>query len=501
MNSFEDKNLSTSAQMQTMDEYVKTENKRIDYEGKNYKMPNKKMKNEFSHEIKHESENDNEESEDDILFIKIEDGSTPKESTQQSINQIPDELVVENGSKRNGDKNKVSLFKNKKLKKDNIMLKTSDELFKYSNLLVKIGKSMHCSILQPSQIQELKKGCANELDYKTKLACVMKCEKSVGYTSTYNIRYHFTNDNECLAAKKYREKNKMSTTPPITDNHFTKVVDTKEIAPLLTTDNPLTKAVNSPKMLKDRNCFRYAIALLICRNNLPFTLANDYFFEEIAEKLSVDKVDSIICANDIEKLFKYNKLLILNELSQVTSNVSLIIDLWSSPKGKKFMGVRCQYLTNELKVVVILIAIAKLSKKNSTADISSKIKQVAEEYQLSNKISSISLNNASHGISAVKMLCEEKIVDCSFNDSATRCFNHILNSAFTSFIKDKKKPSNITIEQLDFNPSESDLKKKYSLKSKNYKQKVPTIKNPIILNKKKYPTIAFLKESKNLPLL
>ncbi|EGC31566.1 hypothetical protein DICPUDRAFT_82555 [Dictyostelium purpureum] len=106
---------------------------------------------------------------------------------------------------------------------------------------------------------------------------------------------------------------------------------------------------------------------------------------------------------------------------------------------KKSLWVKCQYLTSDLKVIVILIAMTKFSEN--------KIKKVMEDYGLSNKVISISLDNASNGIGTVKMLCDEKIIESSFNNSASRCFAHILNLCFVSFVKDKKKPSNITIEQ------------------------------------------------------
>ncbi|EGC35139.1 hypothetical protein DICPUDRAFT_152541 [Dictyostelium purpureum] len=58
-----------------------------------------------------------------------------------------------------------------------------------------------------------------------------------------------------------------------------------------------------------------------------------------------------------------------------------------------------------------------------------------EDYGLLNKVISISLDNASNGIGAVKMQCNKKIIDSSFNNSASRCFAHNPKFMFCFFCK------------------------------------------------------------------
>jgi hypothetical protein len=115
---------------------------------------------------------------------------------------------------------------------------------------------------------------------------------------------------------------------------------------------------------------------------------------------------------------------VLHELNQ-TPNVALTTDLWTSIAHKSYITVTAHFIDGELQMVARVLNTFQVPESTTSDHLADALKKVADDWQISGKISCVVTDNGSNVVKAVK----EKL-----NWPHLPCFAHTLNLAYKDSI-------------------------------------------------------------------
>ncbi|KAI3467878.1 hypothetical protein Pfo_024541, partial [Paulownia fortunei] len=130
----------------------------------------------------------------------------------------------------------------------------------------------------------------------------------------------------------------------------------------------------------------------------------------------------------VKKLYNKSKKELKELLNNVNNKISLCSDIWSDHwQIHSYMGITCHWIDDSWTLQKRLLAFRVFDSSHTAANISQIIFLILEEYNLVNKIFSISFDNAATNnasIGDLKVVCEPSIGGKFFH---IRCICHILN--------------------------------------------------------------------------
>lgn len=94
----------------------------------------------------------------------------------------------------------------------------------------------------------------------------------------------------------------------------------------------------------------------------------------------------------------------LTEELQLVDNVSLTTDLWSSRNNMSFMTVTIHYITNKMKMITRVLCNVCVNENYNAKNLKNRLKSTAEEWNITEKISAITTDNAGNIVAAVREL-------------------------------------------------------------------------------------------------
>ncbi|GBC29849.2 zinc finger BED domain-containing protein 4-like [Rhizophagus irregularis DAOM 181602=DAOM 197198] len=165
----------------------------------------------------------------------------------------------------------------------------------------------------------------------------------------------------------------------------------------------------------------------------PFTIVENPEFKLLINKLNPHYI--LPCRQTLKEKFienyKMRKNVLINEVSQINSKISLTTDIWTSEISKDcYLGVTMHYINNNWELKNLLLDLIPVNGSHTAGLITSKLLQILEEFSISNNILALTTDNGSNMIACGNQLATE--LDQEFNNMAFthyRCAAHIINLA------------------------------------------------------------------------
>ncbi|KAJ6791106.1 zinc finger BED domain-containing protein RICESLEEPER 2-like [Iris pallida] len=182
----------------------------------------------------------------------------------------------------------------------------------------------------------------------------------------------------------------------------------------------------------DKNKVRELLATMITVHEYPFKMVEHEFFVLFCQMLNpeFEMISRVTVKNDCMKLHALEKKKLKEVLGGVT-RVSLTSDLWTSNQTIGYMCLTCHYLDSEWTLQKQILNFCSLPPPHTGLAISDAIFACLLDWGIENKISSITLDNASSNDVDVRNLKENFSMKgrLYFKGKVfhVRCCAHILN--------------------------------------------------------------------------
>jgi hypothetical protein len=171
----------------------------------------------------------------------------------------------------------------------------------------------------------------------------------------------------------------------------------------------------------------------------PFTIVEQEQFRELVHTL--DPYYNLPCRQTLKEevnlLFSQRKSNIKSEINNLTSKVALTTDIWSSTyNNTAFLGITMHCITNDWKIKKCLLNFISIEGSHSAALILTKLTDVLQEFNISDRIISLTTDNGSN-----MLVCERELASeletgfFNFTFTHNRCAAHIINLAVKAGMK------------------------------------------------------------------
>jgi hypothetical protein len=172
----------------------------------------------------------------------------------------------------------------------------------------------------------------------------------------------------------------------------------------------------------------------ILSDSQAFRVAENPFFQAFVQSLYFDynalKKDAV--SQRVMKLFDIVKVKITEMLSEHPGKFSITLDIWTSPSQNPFLCVTLHFIDGSWELKSQVIAFRYIPGNHSGIKISSVLLDVLKEYQLEDRILTVTVDNASNNNTLVTELIEMGTI-CD-GEHHIRCFAHIVNLAAQDLI-------------------------------------------------------------------
>lgn len=215
----------------------------------------------------------------------------------------------------------------------------------------------------------------------------------------------------------------------------------KEVAALA--ENGRTIPTHSAPLKITSEMFRHKVELFMICTDQPFTLVEDEFFRDLIDYCSSsNKECQLFCAKtakrSIESLFGEYKLKMTDILISNNGKISFVIDCWTSSNQFAFQGVVARWINDEWELCSTVLDLTILKGSHAGVKIAEAFWNVVKDYNLCEKILSVTTDNASNMDTMFEEL-EKLALQCGITfDSKNyrvRCFAHIMNLSCKAMIQ------------------------------------------------------------------
>jgi hypothetical protein len=165
----------------------------------------------------------------------------------------------------------------------------------------------------------------------------------------------------------------------------------------------------------------------------------------------------------LEKNVKEKQATLLQKLP-LNGKLSIALDCWTSPFNQAFMAITGYFINQEWNYCEILLGFEPLHGTHNGSNLSSVIFQVLQEHEITNRILSITTDNASNNNTMMVRL-QESIQSQNLSSNATiiqiPCITHVIQLSLNQLLgKMKANPVNDSIEREWSDQSMQSLQKK-----------------------------------------
>ncbi|CAI7876704.1 unnamed protein product [Closterium sp. NIES-53] len=121
------------------------------------------------------------------------------------------------------------------------------------------------------------------------------------------------------------------------------------------------------------------------------------------------------------------------ELASTTCAVSYITDMWTGPNGKAYMVLRGHFVSVQWELRQMILAFVEMPGRHGGKEIAKAVEKVVVQWKLQTRCLSLTTDNASANVVALRHLVEEGEFSGYFSKKAHyRCLSHIVNLAVQS---------------------------------------------------------------------
>jgi BED zinc finger len=140
---------------------------------------------------------------------------------------------------------------------------------------------------------------------------------------------------------------------------------------------------------------------------------------------------------EINSLFEQRKTNIKLEINSFTTKIALTTDIWSSKyNNTAFLGITMHYINNNWEIKKCLLDFIPIEGSHSGALILTNLTDTLQEFNISNRIISLTTDNGSNMLVCGRELANE--LEAEFSNltfSHNRCAAHIINLAVKAGMK------------------------------------------------------------------
>lgn len=178
-----------------------------------------------------------------------------------------------------------------------------------------------------------------------------------------------------------------------------------------------------------------AVLLFIVRGMHPLSLVDNEHFITLVKEL--DPKINLSCRTTLTnvllpKLYEEAKTKLREELASV-NHVALTTDGWTSNTGDSYITVTVHYINSHLKMITRVLNTSFVPQAHTSENICAFLKEVANEWNIDEKIVAIVTDNASNMKLAVTLGGWKHV----------SCFAHTLNLAVTDALKNNSELNGI----------------------------------------------------------
>ena len=144
---------------------------------------------------------------------------------------------------------------------------------------------------------------------------------------------------------------------------------------------------------------------LIANMNLPLRFTQDPIILDIMEDLqpSFKRIPKTTSRNDIIKIYKNKKEIVVEELTNYNCVLSMTYDIWTSCKDDSYACVTSHYIGTNWELHKKVLDLHLICHLDDEPNIYECITSVFKEYDIVNKIFSITFDNASNNTSVIDL--------------------------------------------------------------------------------------------------
>jgi hypothetical protein len=170
---------------------------------------------------------------------------------------------------------------------------------------------------------------------------------------------------------------------------------------------------------------------MVVAGNLSFNLVDSDEFKDYVKFLRPD-AEPPNCQKlrtQLDKRYDEAESLLLPGLGERT-NVSLALDAWSSTNGYKFLGITCHYLSEDWKLMEVLLSFEEIQGSHTGWNLVQIIEKLLQRHNLMHRLLAVTADNASNN-STMRRSLEQALESRSINWNAeamtVNCLAHVLN--------------------------------------------------------------------------
>ena len=163
---------------------------------------------------------------------------------------------------------------------------------------------------------------------------------------------------------------------------------------------------------------------------LPLTFGEDPRFVHFMHKyvqLAYHKIPKTISYNSVIKCYKNEKQLIIKEFNNHSSIVSMTSNIWTNQRNESFTCVTTHYIDSNWKLHKKISGFHKIFHSHDGYLIYDSLISVFREYDIQNKIFSITFDNASNNKSVINLFVRTIRKGPLSEMFHVRCVCHIIN--------------------------------------------------------------------------
>jgi len=171
----------------------------------------------------------------------------------------------------------------------------------------------------------------------------------------------------------------------------------------------------------------------------PFSIVEQAEFKQLIYTLDPRYVIPCrqIIKREVNSLFNKRKTNIKLELNNISTKIALTTDIWSSKyNNAAFLGITMHYINNDWEVKRCLLDFIPIEGSHTGALILNNLTEILQEFNISDKIISLTTDNGSNMLVCGRELANELEVGFSnLTFSHNRCAAHIINLAVKAGMK------------------------------------------------------------------
>ena len=172
--------------------------------------------------------------------------------------------------------------------------------------------------------------------------------------------------------------------------------------------------------------------------NLPFSYAESPTLRDIFTLLNPNcskmTIGADVIADNVLRRYLQEKIKIRKYFNKVESQISLTLDVWTSPNRFSVLGITCHWIDGNWQLRELVLDASELKGPHSGANMAQHVLEILNEFNISEKIFCVTGDNAA----ANKVLGEKlglSLKNFDGKNNMLGCVGHVINLAAQAGIR------------------------------------------------------------------